>query len=128
MYVTMNNLKMSPLRCGRFIIRNKKRNSANVNDGLVKLRGMPRDAVSEINSPRQRCRRPVRVIRQPAKKTSDAPDRKSQRNRCGEQISGRRSFANSPLYPFDGKQSADQSSHDRLPGHQIDGIVPMRGC
>ncbi len=94
--------------------------------GLVKLRRMPRDAITKINSPRQRCRGPVRVIRQPAKTTSDAPDRKSQRNWCGKQISRRRSFANSPLYQFDGKQSADQPSHDRLPGHQIGGVVPMR--
>ena len=75
---------------------------------------MARDAVAEIDAPRQRRRQAVGAILETAQETPEAADRRSDADRHDEEVAGRAPLAGVPLRDLDGDRSAEQSADDRL--------------
>src|SRR5262252_91173 len=86
---------------------------------------MSRDAVAEINAPRQTGGDAVSVVLQPGQEASDAADCDSGAQRDGEQVAGPPLDAEHSLRPFDREQPADQAADHGLAAHQEIGIAPV---
>src|SRR5262245_52426728 len=94
-------------------------------EDFVNLNRMSRDAVAEINAPRQASRKAVSIILQSGQETPDASDCDSGAQRDCEQIACPPFDAQRPLRPFDREQPADQAADHGLAAHQEIRIAPV---
>ena len=122
----MNSLKRSPRRWRSCAPRDTSMAPRPArNDDLVQLRRMTRDAVAEIDAPRQTGGNAVRAIGQAGQEAADPSDRDPEHERQREQIAGRHGYAEPTLDPLDRDEAADQPADDRLSCNQAARVCPL---
>ncbi len=86
---------------------------------------MARDAVPEVDCPRQICWRAVGVVGESGEEASDASDGDAEGERDGVEISGGGVESDIAFDEFDGEEAADESADDGLASDEEGWIVQV---
>src|SRR5216684_7515509 len=97
-------------------------------EGFIELHRMPRDAIAEVDAPRQPCRNAVGVVRKPGKKAAPAPDGDPQRERRDEDEPGRAANAGRPLEDLDRDDAAEDGPADAVTEQRLAGEVEVEAA
>src|SRR5580658_9702172 len=82
--------------------------------GLIDLHRVPRDAVAQIDAPRERGRRTISQVREPGEEAPPAADDDPESERPDEDRPGRSPYAADRLVDLDADDGAGESAQDRM--------------
>ncbi len=87
--------------------------------------GWRRDAVAEVDGPREPGGSAVGAVGETGEEAADASDGDAEGERNGVEIAGGLADADVALHELDGDQAEDQSADDGLSSHEVGGVVEM---